>query len=70
MASNFIMVKCISGVHIIRISEILTISPKSEGLKNISEITIRKGDVFHYYYSTETQEDIYLKILENEQQTK
>lgn len=63
MSSKFIKVASISGFHIIRIREIISVSPKDSGRLNKSEIIIRKGDCFYHYYSTENQEEIYEKIL-------
>lgn len=63
MSSKFIKVASISGFHIIRISEIVFVSPKDSGRLNKSEIVIRKGKGFYLNYSTETQEEIYDKIL-------
>ncbi len=50
MSSKFIKVTSISGFHIIRISEIVSVSPKDYDELNKSEIAIKKGDSFHYYY--------------------
>jgi hypothetical protein len=69
MKSKFIKVKCIGGFHVIRVKNIITVCPHS-GQQNKTEISVqRKQDVVGYY-STETVEEIELKILENEQQSK
>ena len=64
--SNFIKVKSISGFHVIRVSDIRFVSPR-EGTSNKSQISLLSCDIDYLLYSTETQEEIYNKILENKQ---
>ena len=56
---NFIKIKCISGFHILSVSDILSVSPKG-GEQNKSEVSLRNVD--YKFFSTETQEEIFDKI--------
>ena len=58
MEIKFIKVKCITGFHIIRLDEIMHISPM-EGNQNKTKIVLKNESSL---YSTETQEEIFFAI--------
>ena len=60
-----IKLEAIGGFHILRVEDILHISPRDDNrCKNKSEITLRSGS--NILYSTETQEDIFNKMNQYE----
>lgn len=61
MARKFIKIKSLSGFHLIPVDVIRNVSPRKESDLNESEIHILESE--RVLYSTETQEQIYLKIV-------
>jgi hypothetical protein len=64
MGIRFLKVKCIDGFHIIKINSIQNIYPAS-GEQNRSAICIFNQNDNVILYSTESQEEIYMKIVKN-----
>lgn len=62
MQNEFLQVKSINGFHFIRISLIQSISPKPDSKENKSAIKAFDGIEIYFYYSTETQEEIFEKL--------